>query len=275
MKQTKILASTLLFVLTTASTMLFEHSMHDTLARRDLLYRVGGRTMASYLVYDSTLKGERPAVLIAPEWWGQDACERLTADRLAQQGYAVLIVDLYGNGFATANAGEASQHLDEAQKDSTTLSQRFIAAYDQLIMQPEVKPDSIAAVGFGLGGGVVIDEARRGLGLKAVVDYYGGLNSVTHAASTETQTHPEILVLVGKNDAYVDQTQIDSFVTEMKGANVNVNVQIFTQAYHDFARIDADKLGEKNHLPLSYDREAAEKSWQAVKQLLERNLHSS
>ena len=55
--------------------------------------------MQGYLVYDDTLSGKRPGILVVHEWWGQNEYARERARKLAELGYTALAVDMYSYNF--------------------------------------------------------------------------------------------------------------------------------------------------------------------------------
>lgn len=235
-------------------------------------YKIDSQEFANYLVYDESTKTPRPGILIAPEIWGLSDFEKNYANRLAEQGFTVMVVDLYGGGFATKDLTDAKKHMDAVQADGKTLSTRFMRAYDELEKQPTVKASDIGAIGFGFGGGLVVDEARSGVTLKAAVDYYGGLVSPAEKKASKYKVHPEILVLAGDDDTYLDKEQINAFNQEMKDAKAKAKVVLFPGTLHDFARPDADEFHKKYDLPCAFNSKAEKSAWEQTLSLLKAKL---
>src|SRR5258705_1293089 len=58
-------------------------------------YKIDSLNMKSYVVYDETIKGKRPAVLVIHEWWGLNDYTKRRARMLAEMGYIAMAVDMY------------------------------------------------------------------------------------------------------------------------------------------------------------------------------------
>ena len=61
-------------------------------------YRDGDTVLEGYLAYDAAIQGKRPAVLIVHQWKGLTDYEKKRAEMLAQLGYNVFALDIYGKG---------------------------------------------------------------------------------------------------------------------------------------------------------------------------------
>ena len=72
-------------------------------------YQEGQAKAHSLIVYDDSVSGKRPGVLVVPEWWGLNDYPRMRAKMLAQMGYAAMAVDIYGDGKVTADPKQAGR----------------------------------------------------------------------------------------------------------------------------------------------------------------------
>jgi len=61
-------------------------------------YAHEGAVMEGYRVYDDGVSGKRPAVLIVHQWTGLTDYEKGRARQLAEMGYNVFALDIYGKG---------------------------------------------------------------------------------------------------------------------------------------------------------------------------------
>lgn len=107
-----------------------------------------------------------PAVLMLQEWWGINDAIKAMAEHVAQQGYRVLVPDLY-NGEVALTAAEA-MHL-RSQVNFTKASEEFQLAVDYL---KETGSPAVAAVGFCMGGGLALCAAQKS-DIVAASAYYG------------------------------------------------------------------------------------------------------
>src|SRR5262245_40187671 len=67
------------------------------LKEETITYTADSATMNGYVVYDSGSTEKRPVVLVVHEWWGQNDYPRMRAKQLAEMGYLVMAIDMYGN----------------------------------------------------------------------------------------------------------------------------------------------------------------------------------
>jgi dienelactone hydrolase len=232
-------------------------------------YTFAGKTYSGRFVFEGSRKGKRPGVLIAPEWWGITRHELDAAHRLASRGYVVLVMDLYGEGKKTEDPLQAKELMRVAQKNDGELNQLFDRALSKLKSHPSVDDHRLGALGFGFGGGMVLEQVRLGKDLRAVTSFYGGLRM---SESAVKPIKAEILVLVGDSDFYVSRDQIEEFKSELKSLKAKNQVIVFPGVYHDFANKLADRIGTKENLPYSYDEGATKKAWALTDELFDRTL---
>ncbi|MCG6537874.1 MAG: dienelactone hydrolase family protein, partial [Syntrophales bacterium LBB04] len=138
-------------------------------------YSANGVVMKGYLAYDKNITGKRPGVLVVHEWWGLDDYARKRARMLAELGYTALAVDMYGDGKQADHPDEAGKFSSELMKNFESAKGRFTAAMEFLKAQSVVDPQKIAAVGYCFGGGIVLNMARQGIGLKGGASFHGSL----------------------------------------------------------------------------------------------------
>lgn len=229
-------------------------------------YTDDGVVMKGYLAYDKNIKEKRPGILVVHEWWGHNEYARKRARMLAELGYTALAVDMYGDGRQAMHPDEAGKFSSELMKNFETAKSRFIAAMNFLKQQPTVDPERIAAIGYCFGGGVVLNMARQGLGLKGVASFHGNLAAVRPAGAGAIKA--KILVLHGADDKFTMPEQIAAFKDEMKKAGANLTFISYPGAVHSFTNPEADTYAKKFNLPLAYNAEADIKSWAELKKFL-------
>lgn len=209
-------------------------------------------------------------ILVAPEWWGVTEHAKNAAKRLAEEGYAAMAMDLYGDARLTDDAAQANEWMTEVLSDLTALPERTRLALEALAARPEVNPHRIGAIGFCFGGRVVLDMARRGDNLKAVTSFHGILGTATPAQ--EGFVKGELLIEHAGKDVMVSEEDVAAFRKEMDDAKVRYHIDVFPEAKHGFTNPQATRNGEKNGVDLAYNEAAAEQAWQNMLDLLERNL---
>jgi len=230
-------------------------------------YQVDADTMRGYLVYDSRFKGKRPGILVVHEWWGQNNYVQNRARMLAKLGYVAFALDMYGKGKLARQPKLASRFSAELLDNPALTTRRFTAAYDLLKHHPRTEASSIAAIGYGFGGGVVLEMMRQGLELKAVVSVHGSLTT-QHPVRKAPPIKTRVLVLNGGADQYTTARQVLDFKEEMAQAGVEYHLINYPGAMHAFSNPAATKLGRKFRLPLAYHKEADRASWQDTRSFL-------
>src|SRR5437763_7894708 len=233
-----------------------------TVKTRELEYRQGETVLQGFVAWDDAARGKRPGVLVVHEWWGHNEHARNQARRLAEAGYVRFALDMFGKGKATTHPQEAQAFVSEATKDPAVLAARFNAALEQLKRDPHVDPQRIAAIGYCFGGAVVLDMARAGADLAAVVTFHGALATKTPAQPGKVKARA--LVLAGDADPFVPPEQVEAFKQEMQAAGARFEVVTFPGAKHGFTNPDAGKFGMD---ALAYDAAADRESWAAMLKL--------
>jgi dienelactone hydrolase len=233
---------------------------------KTITYQAGGVTLKGYLAYDSTIKGKRPGILVVHEWWGLNDYARRRARMLAKLGYTALALDMYGEGKQAKHPDDAGKFSSELMKNFSVAKERFAAGEALLIKQPTVDPGRIAAIGYCFGGGVVLNMARQGEDLKAVVSFHGNLMAVKPAEPGMVKA--KILVLHGGADKFSTPEDILAFKKEMATAGADYRFIVYPGAMHSFTNPDATAYGRKFNLPLAYNKKADKESWQEMKKFL-------
>ena len=228
-----------------------------------------GSTLIGYFAAPET-DAPVAGVIVAPEWWGRNDYTEQRARELAENGYAALAIDMYGDKKVTTNSDQAYQWMMQTFEDPDTIVNRAKAALDTLAAQDEVNPEKLAAIGFCYGGKVALDLARSNAPLNAVATFHANLSP--KAPAQEGQVQAEILVLHGEKDSMVSLDDVASFKEEMQAAKVEHNVIVFENAKHGFSNPLADERAKANGVDLGYNAEAEKQSLAAMYELLARQL---
>lgn len=217
-----------------------------------------GTRLVGYHAWDDAISGPRPGVIVVHEWWGLNDYAKRRARDLAALGYSALAVDMYGDGRNTQHPDDAKAFMNAALADPAIPKARFQAGLDLLKAQPQTDPTRLAAIGYCFGGKVVLDMARQGLPLAAVVSFHGAL--VTATPATPGSVKAKVLVEHGAADSFITAEQIAAFKAEMDQAGADYRFVELPGAKHGFSNPDAD--AHKGHgLDLGYQKEADERSW--------------
>ncbi|MGL4316733.1 MAG: dienelactone hydrolase family protein [Pseudomonas sp.] len=217
-----------------------------------------GTQLTGYYAWDDAIAGQRPGVIVVHEWWGLNDYAKRRARDLAALGYSALAIDMYGGGKNTQHPEDAKAFMQAALANADAARARFNSGLDLLKAQTQTDPARLAAIGYCFGGKVVLDMARQGAALAAVVSFHGALATTTPA--TPGSVKARVLVEHGAADSFVSPQQISDFKAEMDKAGADYQFVSLPGAKHGFSNPDAD--AHKGHgLDLGYQKEADEHSW--------------
>ena len=123
--------------------------------------------------------GKRPGVLLAPEAPGRGPLVMSFARKLAEAGYVAFAMDYHGG--AASRADRASGRYDAAPRrlhaaDPAGIRAIAIGRAGRCWPpSPETDAARLAAIGYCFGGTTVLELARSGADVKAVVGFHSGL----------------------------------------------------------------------------------------------------
>lgn len=221
---------------------------------------------SAVLYYDDSIEQATAGVIVVHEWWGMDDYTRSRAQKLAQAGYAAIAVDMYGHGKVAGHPKDAKAFMEAAMAEPELMNARFAAARAVLAKQVKVDPERIFGIGYCFGGAVVLNQARMGTDLAGVASFHGSLG--TQAPAVADKVVARVLVATGGADPMVPPQQVADFVNEMSNAKVDLELLSFPAAVHGFTNPGATKKGQEYEMPLAYDADADQRSWDALMQFL-------
>ncbi|MDH3256909.1 MAG: dienelactone hydrolase family protein [Nitrospinota bacterium] len=247
----------------------FAASAQAGIQAEEIKYSSGGTTLNGYLVYDDSVKGRRPGVLVVHEWWGHNDHARERARMLAELGYTALAVDMYGDGKLADHPDKAGEFMNAAFKDWKGSRAKFNAAKKLLQGHSTVDPKHIASIGFCFGGAVSLRMAREGADLDAVVAFHSALP--TDPPVSPGKVKAAVLVINGANDAWLDHKAVAAFKKEMKAATKNFQYLTLAGAKHSYTNKRADEFSKKFKMDnLKYNKQADKRAWAAMQNLFKR-----
>ena len=239
----------------------------------EVRYQQGETTLNGYLAYDDAIEGKRPGILVVHEWWGHNAYVRKRAEMLAALGYIALAIDMYGEGKLATHPDTAGKFSSEVIKNMEGIGKaRFLAALDVFKNHPMADSQRVAAIGYCFGGATVLQMARLGVDLSGVVSFHGSLSGPFLARPGQVKAR--VLVCNGADDSFVTPEQIASFKKEMEEAGVDYRFVNYEGAQHSFTNPQADELGRTFNLPLAYNAQADQQSWQDMQAFFNEIFHS-
>jgi carboxymethylenebutenolidase len=212
----------------------------------DIEFPTSAGTASGYLATPPSQHG--PAAIVLQERWGLDDHIRSVCDRFAGEGLFALAPDLY-RGETTAQPGEAEQKtmalpIGQVEQDMRGAAE-FIAS------RPRVEGPGVAALGFGLGGGLALWAAATCPRIAAAVTYY---SVMPNGKPDFTRIKGPVLGHFGTADTFISLKDAKALETELRTAGVEVIFDKYTGAGHAFFN-DTNRVG-------TYDAQAAQRSWE-------------
>lgn len=245
--------------------------LEPNIVSEEITYTADSITMKGMLFYDANQTEARPGVIVVHEWWGLNEHPLNSARKLAEKGYVAFALDMYGDAKHVETPDEAAALAGSVYKDFDGAIERFNAAMDVLKRNEHCNSEEVAAIGFCFGGGIILNMARQGADLDVVGSFHGSLDPMKKA--TEGVFNGKILVMNGEADPLVSQESIDAFKTEMDSARIDYTFVNYPGALHAFTNPKATEVGEKFNLPVAYNKEADEQSWDALEKLLQETFN--
>ncbi|MEO0478900.1 MAG: dienelactone hydrolase family protein [Planctomycetota bacterium] len=243
----------------------------------EVRYEGGGAELNGYLAYPlgASAEDKLPGVIVVHEWWGHNDYARRRADQLASLGYVAFALDMFGDGKLAEHPDDAGAFAKEATSNPERMSARFGAALSQLQSRDFVDTSKTAAIGYCMGGGVVLNMTRLGADLDLVASFHGSLPTEGDFGATERE-RAEVLVFTGAADPFVPAEKVEAFEDFFASAPGMSSLEVvsYPGVVHSFSNPDATATGEKFELPLRYDAAADQDSWQRFLSSL-RNLRDS
>jgi len=220
-------------------------------------YPVGTLQMEGYQVGSGT-KG---SILVVHDWMGITDKTKTKADALAALGYQVFAADIFGKNVRPKTSSEAKANSAQYYKDRKLFRDRLNAGLELLKSISNKQP--IAAVGYCFGGTGVIELARSGAELNAVISFHGGLDSPTPADGKNIKAR--VLALHGADDPLVPADNLNAFEQEMRTHSIDWQLIKYGGAVHSFTDPTAGNDPKKG---AAYNPLADKRSWQAMQNFL-------
>lgn len=226
---------------------------------RDFEYQVNGATMRGRLALPDG-DGQRPGVLIAHEGNGLDEFQRTRPERLAELGYVAFALDYHGEGRVFTEPAQMLARVRELGSDLDLVRTLGRAGLDVLTAEPRTDPTRLAAIGYCFGGTTVLELARSGADLKAVVGFHPGL--LPSRPEDSPNIRGKVLMCIGTEDPIVPLAQRVAFEEDMRAAGVDWRMNLYGRAEHSFTH---PRVPAPGTLPgVRYHRPSDERSWRAM-----------
>ena len=236
----------------------------EKVATKTIRYEIDGDAFESSIVYHPDADAKQPGILMVPNWMGPTAAALEKAQKVAANGYVVMVVDMYGVDVRPANAQEAGAAAGTVRADREMMRERARKALDRFKSEGEelgLDKSKLAAIGFCFGGGTVLELGRSGAKLDAIVSFHGDLLSPT-LESDAGETKAKVLVLHGADDPYVPQADVSRWMAVMAETDVDWQLTQFSDTVHSFTDPLSNSEGAR------YNETSARRAFQSMNALL-------
>jgi len=222
----------------------------------EILYTVDDQPYAGY--YISPAK-DAPLVVLVHDWDGLTGYEVKRAEMLAELGYAVFAVDLFGKGVRPTEVKDKRQHTGELYQDRAKMRRLMSAALDEA-RRHGARVDNAVVMGYCFGGAAVLEFARSGAAVKGFATFHGGL--ATPEGQDYSRTQGSVIIFHGTADTAITMDQFAALAVELEQQGVPHEMTTYSGAPHAFTVFDTDR----------YRKDADEKSWRRFVAYLEETL---
>ena len=219
-------------------------------------YDVNGEPFQGYFISPAD---HAPLVLLVHDWDGLTDYEIKRATMLAEKGYAVFAVDLFGAGIRPTEVKDKRQHTGELYKDRDRMRRLLYGALDAARARG-ASVNNAVAMGYCFGGAAVLELARSGAEMKGFVTFHGGLS--TPEGQDYSNTKGPLLILHGTADTNVTMDHFAALANALEAKGVPHEMITYSGAPHAFTVFGSDR----------FRKDADEKSWKRFVEFLGETL---
>ena len=205
----------------------------------------------------------RAAVAVYPTIMNPTEAVLAKAQALTDAGYLAVVADFYGK--APADFDQAREFAAGIRFTPEAYRRRLRAGLKALasVAGPEDLP--LLAIGFCMGGQAVLELAREGAPLEAVVSFHGLLQ--TDLPAEPGKVTARVLVCHGDADPMVPREQVLKFWQEMDAAGADWHFHAYSGVKHGFTN-----PAPTENPATAYDASADRQSWAAMLSLFDEVL---
>jgi dienelactone hydrolase len=221
-----------------------------------VLYEVEGKSYEGYYISPDA---RAPLVFLIHDWDGLTDYEIKRANMLADLGYAVFAMDLFGAGVRPTEVTDKRQHTGELSKDRKKMRALMNGALDAARSRG-ARVNRAVVAGYCFGGAAVLEWARSGANLAGFATFHGGLK--TPSGQNYADTRGKILIMHGSADSAITMDQFAALAQELESAGVEHEMITYGGAQHAFTVFGGNR----------YQAAADQKSWQRFQEFLTEEL---
>ena len=219
-------------------------------------YKVDGKSYEGYYVSPAD---RAPLVLLIHDWDGLTDYEIKRSHMLADLGYAVFAMDLFGAGVRPTEVKDKRQHTGELYKDRGKMRALMSGALETARGKGADVGNAVA-MGYCFGGAAVLEWARSGADLKGFATFHGGLK--TPEGQDYSKARGKVLIMHGTADSAITMDQFAGLANELEATGIDHEMITYGGAKHAFTVFGGSR----------YQEAADKKSWKRFTEFLADNL---
>ena len=205
------------------------------------------------IFFEAAAGENAPGVVLIQEWWGLNAHMKSVGERLAKEGFRVLMPDLF-RGRITKDSNQANQWM--ASLNFPDAAHQDIRGAAQYLKQDSAK---VGVMGFCMGGALTIAAAVHVPALDAAVCFYG----IPPAQLADpAQIKIPIQFHFAKEDDWCNPAAVETLENTLKKS----------AAKFELFRYDAQHAFFNDTRPEVYHPESADQAWKRSLKFLKENL---
>jgi len=201
----------------------------------------------AYLATPASGKG--PGIVLCQEIFGVNATMRAVADYYAEEGYTVLVPDLFWRIAPGVELGDRGEDFQRAlglyQRFDEALGVKDVgAALDALRARPECVGQT-GVLGFCLGGKLAYLAACRLDGVACAVAYYGV--GIEHALGEAANIQGRLVLHVAERDGFCPP-EAQAKIRAALGGKDGIELYVYPGVDHAFARTGGEHFDHPSAL---------------------------
>lgn len=233
---------------------------------REVEYKHRDTVFEGVVAVDNASETQRPVVLVAHAWGGRDDFAVQKARDIARLGYVGFAIDMYGHGQRGSNKEENQALMAPLLEDRLLLQARMENAVTAARELREADSSRVAAIGYCFGGLCVLDLARTGSDVRAVVSFHG---LFTPPGNTEGRSiKAKVMALHGYQDPMATPETMVALGNELTASKADWQIHAYGGTYHAFT----NPAAAEPEFGTVYSEPADRRAWHSMVDFLSESL---
>jgi carboxymethylenebutenolidase len=173
------------------------------------------------------MSGTHPGVIVLHGSYGWRPAYAQYAKALSDSGFVALAIDYFAETGRDSVWGQSTRMWLDWQA-------AVGSAAEYLRSLPSVSKEHLGLVGFSRGAFLAVSVTSSIPAVKAVVDFFGGINTSTNSLENQVRNFPPLLILHGDADTVVPVRFAHILREAVIASGGEVEMHIYPGAHHAF-----------------------------------------